>query len=390
MRLDYNPRKEVGNMLEENYQVSKSKGLLALSELNLSLNELKILDIYLSRIDPRSIKDLENEIVEKLHNKNLTKKEVKEILDYRNDFIKKSATVTFTKEEYYRILEVPSNKIRKEQLNKYLQHLLSCSIILPTNEGYAIPVLFSQANFNKDDGIITLVSNVMSNEIKQLFFDVGNYQYIKYRLKNTARLSSIYSFKLYLYLLENKFRGTWKIDVEKLRLDILECTSKYYETYKWFNKDILKKVQLEINEKTNITFEYETIRKGRKVEEIQFTCHFKDTNEVINGEFKEKDLPAVSNNLTCDDIDNMEYASLEYVIAEIQYTFKSINKKEELSKAELNIIKELYELYGGRMMIVASREALTFEKYSLYYMRELMKTWVMKGYSAEDVENGKR
>lgn len=82
-------------METENYQVSKSKGLLALSELNLSLNELKILDIYLSRIDPRSIKDLENETVEKLHNKNLTKKEVKEILDYRNDFIKKSATVSF-------------------------------------------------------------------------------------------------------------------------------------------------------------------------------------------------------------------------------------------------------------------------------------------------------
>lgn len=64
--------------------------------------------------------------------------------------------------------------------------------------------------------------------------------------------------------------------------------------------------------------------------------------------------------------------------------------KEELNKAELGIIKELYELYGGRMMVVASREASTYEKYSLYYMKELMKTWVMKGYSAEDVENGKR
>lgn len=107
-------------METENYQVSKSKGLLALSELNLSLNELKILDIYLSRIDPRSIKDLENETVEKLHNKNLTKKEVKEILDYRNDFIKKSATVTFTKEENCRILEVSSNKIRNEQFRANL------------------------------------------------------------------------------------------------------------------------------------------------------------------------------------------------------------------------------------------------------------------------------
>ena len=108
-------------------------------------------------------------------------------------------------------------------------------------------------------------------------------------------------------------------------------------------------------------------------------------------EFKEKDIPSISSNLTWDEIENdMEYGSLEYVIAEIQYTFKSVNKKEELNKAELGIIKELYELYGGRMMVVASREASTYEKYSLYYMKELMKTWVMKGYSAEDVENGKR
>lgn len=378
-------------METENYQISKSKGLLALSELNLSLNELKILDIYLSRIDPRSIKDLENETVEKLHNKNLTKKEVKEILDYRNDFIKKSATVTFTKEEYCRILEVSSNKIRNEQLNKYLQHLLSCSIILPTNEGYAIPVLFSQANFNKDEGIITLVSNVMSNEIKQLFFDVGNYKYIKYRLKNTVRLTSLYSFKMYLYLLENKFRGTWKIDINDLRNKVLEIGNiPTYESYKRIKDNILKKVHEEINEKTNILFDWKPLRIGRKVAEIQFICHFKDTKGVIDGEFEEKDLPTVSNALTLDEIDNLEYASLEYVIAEIQYTFKSVNKKEELNKAELSIIKELYELYGGRMMVVASREASTYEKYSLYYMKELMKTWVMKGYSAEDVENGKR
>lgn len=379
-------------METENYQVSKSKGLLALSELNLSLNELKILDIYLSRIDPRSIKDLENETVEKLHNKNLTKKEVKEILDYRNDFIKKSATVTFTKEEYCRILEVSSNKIRNEQLNKYLQHLLSCSIILPTNEGYAIPVLFSQANFNKDEGIITLVSNVMSNEIKQLFFDVGNYKYIKYRLKNTVRLTSLYSFKMYLYLLENKFRGTWKIDINDLRNKVLEIGNiPTYESYKRIKDNILKKVHEEINEKTNILFDWKPLRIGRKVAEIEFTCHFKDTNEVINEEFEEKDIPSIFSTLAWDEIENnLEYGSLEYVIAEIQYTSKELLGKEELSKAELNIIKELYDLYGGRMMIVASREASTYEKYSLYYIRELMKTWIMKGYSVEDVENGKR
>ena len=54
---------------------------------------------------------------------------------------------------------------------------------------------------------------------------------------------------------------------------------------------------------------------------MEFTCHFKDTNELINGEFKEKDIPSISSNLTWDEIENdMEYGSLEYVIAEIQST----------------------------------------------------------------------
>lgn len=388
--MELYPRKEVYVMLNENYQVSKSKGLLALSELNLSLNELKILDIYLSKIDPKAIKKIEEETLEALHDKKLTKKEIKEILNYRNSFIRKSATVSFTKEEYCEILEVSSNKVRNSQLEKYLTHLLASSIVLPTQEGFKVSTLFSTADFDIANHSITIMCNILSEHIKQLFFDVGNYQYIKYRLKNTAKLTSIYSFKLYLYLLENKFRGTWNIDVEKLRIEILECEKEMYQTFKYFNRDILKKTHSEINEKTNIIFEYKPIKKGRKISEIQFTCHFKDTNEVINGEFKEKDLPTVSNTLSCDDIDNMEYASLEYVIAEIQYTSKELLGKEELSKAELNIIKELYNLYGGRMMIVASREASTYEKYSLYYIKELMKTWVMKGYSAEDVENGKR
>ena len=112
---------------------------------------------------------------------------------------------------------------------------------------------------------------------------------------------------------------------------------------------------------------------------------------MINGEFEKKDIPSIFSTLAWDEIENnLEYGSLEYVIAEIQYTSKELLGKEELSKAELNIIKELYDLYGGRMMIVASREASTYEKYSLYYIRELMKTWIMKGYSVEDVENGKR
>lgn len=180
--------------------------------------------------------------------------------------------------------------------------------------------------------------------------------------------------------------------MEELKENVLEISEiETYSQYKFLNAYILKPSIKEINEKTNLEIKYSSIKKGNRIHTLEFTCHFKNTNEVINGEFEEKDIPSISSNLAWDEIENdLEYGSLEYVIAEIQYTSKKLLGKEELSKAELNIIKELYDLYGGRMMIVASREASTYEKYSLYYIRELMKTWVMKGYSVEDVENGKR
>lgn len=364
-------------MKEEHYQVSKSKGLLALSELDLTLNELKILDIYLSKIDPRAIKRIENETLEKLSDKTLTKKEVKEIIKNRDEYIINAATVKFTREEYCKLLEISSQKIRDSQLNKYIQHLIETSVILPKEDRYEIPLLFTSGSYDKNKKEITLTSNVLSQDIKELFFDVGNYKYIKYRLKNTIKLTSIYSFKLYLYLLENRFRNTWKIDIEELRVEILEA-SDYYSIYWRLNDEILKKAHKEINSKTNLMFSYTPLREGtRKTKKIQFTCQFKDTEEIMNGKFEEKEeLPSYNHD---GDL------TFEYVINEIQMEFG-----RDLNKGELKFAYEFYELYGGRMMIVALNESAVYDSRSLHYMKQLLETWTLKGYTVEQVENGKR
>ena len=344
-------------MLNDENIISKSRSIIDLRNVNFTIQEFRLMEVYLSKINPQG---------------------------------ETTASVTFTKQEYCDLMEIQSRLLESKRLNKYMQHLFNNSVTewLEDGESFEMHPLFEKAKFDKKNSTITLECG-KSDYVRKMFFDISKNGYIKYALKNTLYLQSVYSIKLYLYLLENRFRSTWKIELDCLK-GIFECTSDYYNDFRRFNSKILKTSIDEINEMTNVFVSYETIRKARKVAEIQFICHFKDTKGVIDGEFEEKDLPTVSNALTLDEIDNLEYASLEYVIAEIQYTFKSVNKKEELNKAELSIIKELYELYGGRMMVVASREASTYEKYSLYYMKELMKTWVMKGYSAEDVENGKR
>lgn len=330
-------------MKEENYQVSKSKGLLALSELDLTLNELKILDIYLSKIDPRSIKRIENETLEKLSDKTLTKKEVKKIIEKRDEFIIKAATVKFTREEYCKLLEIPSQKIRDSQLNKYIQHLIETSVILPKEDRYEIPLLFASGSYDKNKKEITLTSNVLSQDIKELFFDVGNYKYIKYRLKNTVKLTSIYSFKLYLYLLENRFRNTWEVDLKELRVEVLEA-GDYYSIYWRLNDEILKKAHKEINNKTNLTFEYIPLREGtRKTQKIQFTCQFKDTEQsflVDKQEIIDNDYDLSINKYKEVVYEKVEYPPTSEILADIEALNREIDKNLAELKALLNDGKE--------------------------------------------------
>lgn len=43
-----------------------------------------------------------------------------------------------------------------------------------------------------------------------------------------------------------------------------------------------------------------------------------------------------------------------------------------------------------RIPFIAVQRKFNLTDRQMYYIRELMKTWIMKGYSVEDVENGKR
>ena len=269
------------------------------------MQELKVLDVYLSKINPKNID---------------------------------TAKVRFTKKEYCDLISVNSNWLKTKRLSKYLQHLFNNSVVEwldDEQENFKLHHLFEEAEYDKTTQEIILECG-RSDYVRSMFFDINTCGYIKYALKNTLYLKSTYSIKLYLYFLQDRFRKKWKIALEELKENILEVSDiETYSQYKFLNAYILKPSIKEINEKTNLEIKYFSIKKGNRIHTLEFTCHFKDTNELINGEFKEKDIPSISSNLTWDEIENdMEYGSLEYVIAEIQYTFKSVNKKEAAALSE--------------------------------------------------------
>lgn len=222
-------------MLDELYIVEKSKALVWAQFQDYSPGELKILDTYLSRIDPRR---------------------------------PESSLVTFTKKEYAELMGLDSD-IRTEQLKTYTGGLLSnvVTIDLP-DKGYVQYPLFSEAKCYLDDksGQVTIEVDC-NHKLKAAFFDIARNGYVRYQLKNIISLRSQYSVRLYPKLKDRPFG--WTVSVSELR-EMLGATAASYDVFKDFNKHVLQKAVKEINEITDINVETENVRKGRSVVSIRF------------------------------------------------------------------------------------------------------------------------
>lgn len=217
--------------------VQKSNPLQSLSQTGLTLSELKILDAYLARIDS--------------HN-----------ADKR--------LVRFDKGELESILGV--TKINKSDLDTRLDNLFATVSVQDDRKpnGFSKIALFEKAEAYQDDDGLWIIDLLCTPSAREYIFNIDNLGYLRYRLRNVINISSRYSYILFLYLLDKStFKSTWFERFDDLKI-MLNCKSDSYDKYKEFNDKILKKCKIEIEEKTDLRFEYTPKRRGRKVAEIEF------------------------------------------------------------------------------------------------------------------------
>lgn len=231
------PRLPEGENKAEMSCIQKARPLQSLAETGLTLSEFKIIDAYLSKIDSHKPEE-------------------------RSVLLEKGKL-----EEY---LEV--DRIREEELEKRLSHLFQTVKIKDKNKpkGFKLVNLFEKAEAVQDENGTWQVTLTCTPSAMEYIFNIENIGYLRYHLHNVVNLTSRYSYVLFLYVIDNKFRGTWAVGVDELR-NILNCKSQWYEQFKFFNKEILKKCTEEINAKTDVKFAYEPIRAGRRVTGIKFT-----------------------------------------------------------------------------------------------------------------------
>lgn len=220
---------------ESNLTVIKSNPLFSLWKSNMSLPEFKILDTYLSRINP----------------KDETKR-----------------TVMFTKGELEKLLGV--TQIRKEDLSNRLNNLgRFVDVEGPDNKIHKI-ALFEEVYGSMDDSGQWVVQLTCTPSAMKYIFNVENLGYLRYKLQSITSISSRYTYIMFLYLEKNRYRKTWNVDIKTLR-ELLNCNEELYEEYKYFNQRILKKCHREITEKTVCNYNYTPIKIGKRVAKIQFT-----------------------------------------------------------------------------------------------------------------------
>lgn len=218
--------------------VQKSLPLFSLWRSELTLAEFKILDTYLSRIDSHK---------------------------------PEKRVVIFEKGELEKILGV--KKINNQDLKTRLKHLMGNVIEVSDDsikQGFKLVTLFEEATAEQDDYGLWQVKLECTQKAMKYFFNVENLGYLRYKLRCITSLTSRYTYIMFTYLEQNRFRKSWEVGLDELK-QILDCDKEeLYKEYKFFNQKILKRVQKEMHEKTECKYSYTPIKKGRTVVSIRF------------------------------------------------------------------------------------------------------------------------
>ena len=237
-RKKIEPITNLGN--EDKLTVQKSRPLFELWQSDLTLAEFKILDIYLSRIN-----------------------------SHKPD----KRVVVFEKGELENILGV--TKINNDALEQRLKHLMGNVVKIPDideKRGFRLITLFEEAIAEQDDYGFWQVKMECTQKAMKYIFNIESLGYYRYKLRCITSITSRYTYIMFIYLENNRFRKSWDVPLNELKKNILKCDQEEtYKEYKHFNNLVLKKIQKELHEKTECKYTYEPIKKGRSVVAIRFT-----------------------------------------------------------------------------------------------------------------------
>jgi len=145
--------------------------------------------------------------------------------------------------------------------------------------------------------------------------------FTKYHIKNIINLSSKYSIRFYELLRKDLFKvnNKRKFIIVNYELDYLFdmfLIPKSLRKISKFKSEILKKVNEEINNKTDVFFTYEFIKTGRKFTNIEFkisnNIDLKDKKYLLNSDYYKEKITEIENWNDNEIIEHWDYIEYFY------------------------------------------------------------------------------
>lgn len=219
----FNPTKKY---VVQSYELINSKLLLSSVELNL-------LYCFITQIDTED-KDFKQY---KVH-----KKEIEKMIGLELDFnsIDKATT------NLMRPFKIETRNMTDK--NSFKKRNLFSSIDFSNNE-------FS-FRFNEEmkDHLIGLKNNFVSAKF----------------IGTVSKMKSIYSKRIYFMLKQRLLLKSWTIEVDILRDKLVDPKSESLNIFNNFKRKVLDMAMTEINNHSDIKFDYEVIKEGRTIKSLKF------------------------------------------------------------------------------------------------------------------------
>ena len=278
--------------MDKEYLVTKSNYFIMNSSYDLSLEEQKIILTLASMVQPSD-------------------EEFKPYKFKILDFMKLLGV-----EDKSKYTEIP--KVTKELMKK----------VFEIQEGDTLiqTAWLSGAKYKKGSGEVELT---FSSYLKPYMLKLGS-MFTQYKLANILSMKSKYSPRIYEFLKCNEFKkqGYFYIEINELRR--LLKAENIYPKYNDFKRYVIERAQKELKKISDISFDFEEIKTGRKVTSLKFYIHSNKVKKTT-----ENKIIAPIDEVSVTFADDIE----DNIISEIRNIIKHVCNKDITDKAANEIYK---------------------------------------------------
>ncbi len=224
--------------------------------------------------------------------------------------------------KFYKLTRTELNRkldkrIEKARIAKLFRAMLDKKIETETNKEIIHYNIFSTLKYNKESEELSVKFN---DDLKPLLLKLK--PFTKGYLSDLFKMESSYAKRMYLLCSQWRRAGSFRVKVEQLMNDLQ--VSKSLRRYDNFKRKVLKVAQKNMFEKSSIYFEFEEIKKGKKVDELLFTIH---KNQKLKKK-EEQDQPALFDNSPSIDEQIKALHGQKIYVQDKLFFFENIRQKE--------------------------------------------------------------